>query len=158
MEILPMEVHLRRGTAWRRALAWGVDGVPFFALFALGLRAALESLPYPGPRDLTGFVDQALAETWGVVVPLLVGVGILFVVYHALAHGLAGATLGKRLAGLRVVGPGGRRPGLGRGAARALLLVPSVALLGLGVLLALFTRSGRSMHDFLARTWVVRAP
>jgi uncharacterized RDD family membrane protein YckC len=36
--------------------------------------------------------------------------------------------------------------------------VLSVALVGLGVLLALFTRSGRALHDFLAGTWVVVRP
>jgi uncharacterized RDD family membrane protein YckC len=156
--IAPMEVHLRRPSGWRRAASWAIDGVPFGVLFALGLRAALGSLPGAGAPDLPGVSEQAFAEAAGVTAPLLGGVAILFAVYHALAHGLAGATLGKRLMGLRLAGPGGRRPGLGRSAARALLLVPSVGLLGLGVALALFTRSGRSLHDLLARTWVVRAP
>jgi uncharacterized RDD family membrane protein YckC len=153
-----MEVHLRRPAGWRRALAWGIDGAPFAALFAVGLRWALASLPQAGAPDLAGLPEQALGEAAGVTAPLAAGVAILLGVYHALAHGLAGATLGKRLTGLRVVGPGGRRPGLGRSAVRALLLLPSLGLLGLGVALALFTRSGRSLHDFLARTWVVRAP
>jgi len=156
--IAPMEVHLRRAASWRRLLAWAIDGLPFLAMYAIALRAALESLPHPGPLDLTGLAEQALTEATGVTLPLLGGVAILFGVYQALAHGLGGATLGKRLSGLRLVGPGGGRPGLGRSAVRAVLLVPSAGLLGLGVLLPLFTRSGRSLHDLLARTWVVRAP
>jgi uncharacterized RDD family membrane protein YckC len=78
-------------------------------------------------------------------------------VYATLAHALAGATLGKRLLGLAVVGPDGRRPSLGRSAARAGLAILSATLLGLGLLLALFTRSGRALHDLAARTWVVDA-
>jgi uncharacterized RDD family membrane protein YckC len=36
--------------------------------------------------------------------------------------------------------------------------VASAALLGLGFVVALFTRSGRALHDLIARTWVVKAP
>jgi uncharacterized RDD family membrane protein YckC len=36
--------------------------------------------------------------------------------------------------------------------------VGSAACLGLGFLLALFTRTGRALHDLVARTWVVKAP
>jgi resuscitation-promoting factor RpfA len=79
-------------------------------------------------------------------------------VYLALATALMGASVGKWMTGLRVVGPGGRRSSPRRAAARAVLAVLSVGLLGLGVLLALFTRSGRALHDFLAGTWVVLRP
>ena len=78
--------------------------------------------------------------------------------YVALGHALMGATLGKRLLGLRVVGPDGAMPGLGRSAARAALAVLGTAALGLGVLLALFTRRGHSLHDLVADTIVVRVP
>jgi uncharacterized RDD family membrane protein YckC len=47
---------------------------------------------------------------------------------------------------------------MARSAARSALAALSVAALGLGVLLAFFTRSGRALHDLLARTWVVEAP
>jgi len=153
-----MEVHLRRASGVRRVMAWVIDGLPFLALFALALRAALERLPHSGPLDAAGVLDLAAAEARGITLPMLASVVILFAVYHALSHGLAGATLGKRLLGLRVVGPDGSRPGLGRSAWRAAAAALSLGLLGLGVLLALFTRSGRALHDLLARTWVVQAP
>jgi uncharacterized RDD family membrane protein YckC len=38
---------------------------------------------------------------------------------------------------------------------RGLLALGSAAAFGLGLLLALFTRSGRGAHDVLAGTWVV---
>ena len=73
---------------------------------------------------------------------------LLLAVYATLAHALAGATLGKWMMGLRVVGPDGRRPSLARSAARAALGAFSAALLGLGFLLALFTRSGAAARRF----------
>ncbi len=69
-----------------------------------------------------------------------------------------GQTLGKRLLGLRIVATDGGRPSLLRCAIRSALSLVSLGLLGLGFLLALFNRSGRSLHDLLAGTWVVEAP
>lgn len=130
---------LRRGGSGRRALAWLVDGLPF-GLAAIGLVAWL------GADDVR------------LVAQLLAVVGLASFAYQTLAHGLLGATLGKRLLGLRVVGPDGRRPGPGRSALRAGLAVAGVALLGVGPLLALFTLSGRALHDLVAGTTVVDAP
>src|SRR3990172_7728496 len=65
--------------------------------------------------------------------------------YGSLGHALMGATIGKRLLGLQVVGPDGVFPGLARSAARSGLAVLGTAGLGVGVLMALFTRSGRCL-------------
>ena len=54
-------------------------------------------------------------------------------------------------------GPTGGRPSPGRAAARSGLALLSAAALGAGILLALFTRSGRGAHDVGAGTWVVLA-
>jgi len=153
-----VEIHLRRATDLRRALSWLLDGTPFVALFALALHLALDRLPHAAPLDLARTIELAGSEAAGITGPVFAGVLVLFVVYQALSHGLSGATLGKRIVGLRLVGPDGNRPGLGRAAFRAVLAAISLLLLGLGVLLALFTRSGRALHDLLARTWVVEAP
>ncbi len=154
----PVEVHVRRAPDWKRFLSWVLDGLPFAALFAFALRLALDRLPHPAPLDLPTTLDLAGAEASGITGPIFVGTLFLFAVYQLLAHGMYGATLGKRLVGIRVVGPDGKRPGLGRATIRAVLGTMSLLLLGLGVLLALFTRSGRALHDLLARTWVVEAP
>ena len=92
-----------------------------------------------------------------VALQLLVVVGLASFTYQALAHWLLGATLGKRLLRLRVVGPDGQRPGPGRSALRAAAAVMGTTLLGAGPLLALFTQSGRALHDLVAGTAVVDA-
>jgi uncharacterized RDD family membrane protein YckC len=93
-----------------------------------------------------------------IVVPSVAFVGIVGFVYATVAHALAGATLGKRLAGIRVIGPDGRPPGFAQSAARTAWAVISLAGLGLGLLPALRSPSGRALHDLLAGTRVVEAP
>ena len=131
-------IELRRGSSRKRAAAWVLDGAPF-ALAALGLTSWLGA-------------DPALLP------PALEALALAAFVYQLLGHWLMGATFGKRIAGLRVVGPDGARPGLGRSAGRAAASVLGVALLGIGPLVALFTRTGRGLNDLLAGTTVVEAP
>jgi len=132
-------IELHRGGTARRAAAWLVDGVPF----ALAAGAVASAVGAEGPSALASIAAVAALASF---------------TYQTLAHGLSGATLGKRLVRLRVVGPDGRTPGPGRSALRAGVAVAGVALLGVGPLLALFTRSGRALHDWVAGTTVVDAP
>jgi resuscitation-promoting factor RpfA len=151
------EVVLHRAPSWRRALSWAIDLVPFAALTAWVAREATGPNDRAALRSVDGALDL-IARDLGVVLPFLGFLGLAGAVYLALAHALMGASIGKWLTGLRVVAPDGRRPTPRRAAARAALTVLSVGLVGLGVLLALFTRSGRALHDFLAGTWVVVRP
>jgi uncharacterized RDD family membrane protein YckC len=76
--------------------------------------------------------------------------------YSWLGHALMSATIGKRCLGLRVAGPDGDAPGLGRSAARAAVATAGLAALGPGALVGLFTRRGKALHDLAAGTSVVR--
>jgi uncharacterized RDD family membrane protein YckC len=158
-EVDALEIRLRRPESWRRVAAGALDALPFvaagLALATTLLRDASAGLPAPAV-GLDGLLDLVAREQV-IVLSVAAAVTLAHFVYATLAHALAGATLGKRLLGLRVAGPDGGRPSLGRSAARAGLAVLSGALLGLGLLLALFTGSGRALHDLLARTWVVEA-
>jgi uncharacterized RDD family membrane protein YckC len=160
VEVDPLEVHLRRAGSLRRVLAGAIDVLPFLAgglaLARAFVRAAGRGLPAPA-TGLDGLLDLVAREQV-IVLSVAAVVTLALGAYATLAHALAGATLGKRLLGLRVVGRDGVRPSFARSTARSALLVLSVVLLGLGVLLALFTRSGRGLHDLVARTWVVEAP
>jgi uncharacterized RDD family membrane protein YckC len=152
-----IEVHLRRPAAWRRPASWAVDGL------LLGLVAAPVVwlvLAAAGPAASAGQADidsllALAARLVGFLVPTLAFVAMAASVYSALSVALMGATLGKRLFRLEVVGSDGRRPSPRRAVARAALTLLSFSLLGLGCLLALFSRSGRALHDFLAGTYVV---
>lgn len=139
----------------RRLLAWAVDA-GLVAVAAVAVPALL--LASNGALRAAGSVAGALSSGLAVIVPSDAFVGVAAFVYATVAHALAGATLGKRLARLRVVGPDGRPPGLARSAARSVWLVASIALAGLGLLPALFAPSRRALHDLLAGTRVVEAP
>jgi len=155
-----LEVHVERPAAWRRAAAWSIDALPFVlgggALGRSLIREAGAALPAP-PDGIDGILDL-LARERLIALSVVAAAALALAVYATLAHTLAGATLGKRLLGLRIIGPDGAPPSPARSAARSCLAILSAALLGLGFLLALFTRSGRALHDLLARTWVVKAP
>jgi uncharacterized RDD family membrane protein YckC len=156
-----LEVHVARADPWRRAVAWLVDGVPFLAVGGwLGFRLLREAAAGRGvaaPRGIEELVEL-IARERVIAGSVAAAVALVLATYATLAHTLGGATLGKRLVGIRVVGPDGGPPSPARSAIRSLLAVGSAAFLGLGFLLALFTRTGRALHDLVARTWVVKAP
>jgi uncharacterized RDD family membrane protein YckC len=69
---------------------------------------------------------------------------------------LGGRSLGKMVAGIRVVGLEGDRVRAGPALLRAAALLVGLASLGLGLVPALFGSERRTLHDRLARTRVVR--
>jgi len=79
-----------------------------------------------------------------------------YILYQVLGN-LSGATVGKRLLGIRVVGADGRPPGLGRSLVRGLGYLVSTPLFNLGFLWSLLDRDSRAWHDLLAGTRVVEA-
>ncbi len=152
------EVRVVRPDTWRRPASWAVDALPFVVGAVMLVRSFVRQAELSiEPRGIDGFLDL-VAREWVIVTSVTVAAVLALAVYATLAHALAGATLGKKVFGLRLVCADGNRPTMARSAARSALCIVSGALLGLGFLVALFTRSGRALHDFLARTWVVRAP
>jgi uncharacterized RDD family membrane protein YckC len=159
-EVEALEVHVARADPWRRAVAWAVDVLPFAVAGVLFGRKLVGDggTARPAPLSEPDVLLDLIARERVIVLSLAAALSLALGVYATVAHALAGATLGKRLLRIRVVGPDGKLPSPGRSAARSALAIASGALLGLGFLLALFTRSGRALHDLLARTWVVKAP
>lgn len=145
LDVDAVEVHRVRAPAWRRVAAWAIDGALLAAILAAMLLPVLG--PVLGPDGATHLRDVA--------VPAVLVVALVAFVYQWLGIALVGATPGMLLTGLRVAGPDGERPSPGRSAARGLLALGATAALGAGILLALFTRSGRGAHDLGAGTWVV---
>ncbi|RHW42155.1 RDD family protein [Neobacillus notoginsengisoli] len=67
------------------------------------------------------------------------------------------ATLGKMVMGIKVIGPDGGRISYGRAIGRYFANFLSVITLGIGYLMALFTREKRALHDYVAGTYVIRS-
>lgn len=134
----------RPARAAERAQAAAVDALIFGALSALVVyftgRAARADL-------------GALSSSWPGLVAYL---GLLGLFYAGYFTGTTGQTPGKLLTGLRVVGATGRPPGYPRAMARAFVGLLGTALVGLGLLPMAFDPAGRTLHDRLFRTRVVR--
>jgi len=83
---------------------------------------------------------------------LLLGVG-----YYVICEATTGATLGKRMVGIRVVGENGEHVGLGAAVVRNLLrLVDALFFYFVGFIFALLSKRGQRLGDRAAHTIVVR--
>jgi uncharacterized RDD family membrane protein YckC len=76
--------------------------------------------------------------------------------FAVLEGGAAGATLGKRALGLRVISPDGSPIGYRRGLVRTVARLVSAFPLWAGFLWCLVDDQRRTWHDILARSRVVR--
>lgn len=143
----------------RRGIATLIDMFIYCSLCAL--------IAYPVSRNLdwrllendpVAFLDtisnpQLIAHAAGIL-----GLWIaLWWCTFTVGWGLAGATFGKRAAGLRLVDHKGRSPiGLSRAFLRLAAYSVSSVTFGMGHLLILLRPDHRALHDLLAGTWVVR--
>lgn len=142
---------VRPGNLLRRGFAFVIDAFPIMAIVVAVIG--------PVPMDLVKF-------TWDDVPPVFayysIGFSALFLAYSITMEFLRGATVGKMLMGLRVVGDGARRATLREVALRNILKVPeffgpSPFLLPLFLLFPILTRYRQRIGDKLAWTAVVDA-
>lgn len=125
-----------------RFVAYLIDTVPF----AIGFYLTVYLMVFRW--------DQLNApETWRTV---LWAWCAAYLAYQALGNAL-GATAGKRLLGLRVVGADDGRLSMGRAILRSLGLAASTPLFNVGYLWALIDARSRAWHDLLAGSLVVEA-
>ena len=120
---------------------------------------ALANVLVLGLGALVGAVGTLLGVSLpGVLVAVLAGAGwMLFLAgYAVLFWSTAGQTPGMRVTRLRLAGPDGTPPGVGRSFLRFLATVVALAPLGAGFLPVLFDRRRRALQDFAAQTVVVR--
>ncbi|RDU36578.1 hypothetical protein DRW41_13730 [Neobacillus piezotolerans] len=82
---------------------------------------------------------------------------IIGIAYKAGMEGSSNqATLGKMAMGIKVIGPDGGRISYGRAIGRYFATFLSTIILGIGYLMALFTKEKRTLHDFIAGTYVIK--
>jgi uncharacterized RDD family membrane protein YckC len=131
---------------WIRALAALVD-LTVFALvqFSFNLVGAMTWGP-------------AVEEEWRFQSTIVVFTLLFTLAYTVVLHALAGQTIGKLLAGIRVVTVEGGRVSPGTALLRYLACYVSLAVLGFGFLMAALRADRRALHDLLAGTRVERLP
>ena len=143
-------LQVRYAGLWPRFLALVLDTALFCVVF------------FPIARMVKGVwlmsaADHRWVYGWFITDPLcLVFFGIIWI-YLILLEGLAGATVGKWLLGLRIVGPDGHVPGLTKSLVRNVLrlvdTLPAFNILGI-VLIALSPERAR-FGDRIAGTRVI---
>jgi uncharacterized RDD family membrane protein YckC len=128
-----------------RAIALATDATVTIVLFmsAVGIVALIASLV------------GGLRPAWLVGVLLASGWMLLAGTYFVLFWSSAGQTPGMRLLRLRVLGPDGEPPAIGRSLVRLVGLVLAIVPLFAGFVPVLFTERRRGLPDFLAGTVVV---
>jgi len=139
---------------WRRVVALFADSiiVSIITTPVIGILSAI-ALPMVIGTDPT----QASPTKMFIVFGLIYGLSFAMIAgyFVLLERSASGATLGKRLLGIRVVDKNGERitflRSVGRFFARALSSLPG----NLGYLLAAFTGRKQALHDFVAGTLVI---
>lgn len=147
-----MQRQIHYAGLWRRFLALLADGLLFCACF-FPITRAVKGVWIMSPSD------HRWARGLWVTDPLCIGFLIVMFLYFVGLEGLAGATLGKWLLGLRVIRTdGGGRPGLARGALRNILRVVDglPALNIVGIVLILRSAEEARCGDRIAGTRVIR--
>lgn len=154
------QVRAQPAPTWRRFLAWLVDATLILLVVGGYLRIAAAILGVkPAVTGLKG-LDYYVASirAWqSILVPGAVLGLILALVYAATFAILrAGATPGRSLMRIHLVDRSGSSPAPARTVFRAILSTVSFATFLGGIWPALFDRHGRTFHDWLTSTFVVR--
>ncbi len=141
----PRREPSRYGGIATRAIALATDGLLTIVLYTSVV----------GIASLVASLVGGLRPEW--LVGVLLGSGWLLVVgvYFVLFWSTAGQTPGMRLLHLRVRGPTGDTPSIGRSLVRLVGLVLAIVPFFAGFLPVLFTDRRRGLPDFLAGTVVV---
>jgi uncharacterized RDD family membrane protein YckC len=125
---------------------------------ALATDAALATVLFMSATGIAALVASlvgGLRPEWLVGVLLASGWAFIAGTYFVLFWSAAGQTPGMRLLHLRVLGPAGDAPSIGRSIVRAVGLVLAIVPVFAGFLPVLFTERRRGLPDLMAGTVVV---
>jgi uncharacterized RDD family membrane protein YckC len=147
--------HVLRRPARAERPVYGGIATRAIALAADAALAILLFTSAVGIASLVASLVGGLRPQWLVGVLLAVGWLLALGSYFALFWSAAGQTPGMRLLRLRVLGPEGGPPSIGRSLVRVVGLVLAVVPLFAGFIPVLFTAQRRGLPDFLAGTVVV---
>jgi uncharacterized RDD family membrane protein YckC len=130
-----------------RMLAYVIDVVLIAAIVAVG--GAIAAL-MDRALDAMGAklqVEMTVIYVWSI--PLIIGA------YYIMFWSLTGRTVGKWFMGLKIIGPDGRPPSVGRSVLRFVGYGLSAIAFWLGYVWVVIDDERQAWHDHIAKTWVV---
>lgn len=136
----PTAIEVRAARFSDRFVAYLLDTLPFGVGAAATIWALLGPLGKPPTPELLALIGAAWATA---------------VFAYQLWGNVSGATLGKRLIGLRVVTRDGERPSFLNALIRSAVWLIGSTAGSFGFLVALFNRENRTLHDYASGTVVV---
>jgi len=152
--------------AWRPAFATASGGLGASSYATAAARQAIASGSYAGfwtravalliDSVLTGIVLAAVFVMAGRGPLILVALGVGLLYHPVMESSGSRGTLGKIFCGLTVADLSGRRLSFGRAFARNLAKILSALTLGIGYMMAGWTRHKQALHDLIASTIVLR--
>jgi uncharacterized RDD family membrane protein YckC len=135
--------------AWRRAVAFVLDGLIAFALLfvAMTVAAIIEGTP----------ADVPMSETW-ILVGSALGLILGWFYQSRTLTSARQATYGMRAVGVIVTDVRGDRLTFARATLRHACKAPSYLVYGLGLLIQPFTKRRQALHDWLSGSVVLTRP
>lgn len=143
---------------WVRTIAAAIEIVPLITLYLLLVFSTgslnIETLPVSQWNAIDMIVDLINFRPEVFVSPLGLFLGTL-ILFYLPQELLMGHSIGKRLLHLRIVNAHGQQPAPIMLLVRNIVRLFSIVLLGLGYWWAAFDTERRTLHDWVAGTWVI---
>lgn len=150
---------------WKRLAAAWIDCLVAIAIWMIGayiysaiyLEDLVPSLLADGYTDPDEIVEEANFR--GVVgggYLLLFSLVIMWIYYSAFESSKKQATLGKMAVGIEITDLHGNRIGFGKASGRYFGKIISAMIIGIGYLMAAFTKRKQGLHDMMAGCLVIR--
>jgi len=140
---------------WRRYIALGIDAYIVGLIgFLVLLLVILIFIPLTFHCDFVTFQSK-YGKFWRGIIVQLIGWGVMLG-YFVVMHGKYGATLGKMIMRIKIVRIDYSPISYKIAMIRCLGFLLSIATFGIGFLLAAFDSHKQSLHDKIAKTYVVK--
>ena len=140
---------------WRRVGAYLIDGILLFvATLPIKLIFGYGLFPKRPPQH--NFTGEGSAENWTYLAYSLVSAIIVWLYFSYMESSSKQATFGKMASGMIVTDEFGDRISFGRATGRLFSKVISYITIGIGFMMAGWTKRKQALHDIMARTLVVQ--